>query len=878
MSVPPPPRLARWLLDALLTPAHESLIGDLEEEYHDYAVHYGRRRAALLFWAQTIRTAPVVRLHELIWQSVMLKNYLRVALRNLRKHLGFSAINIVGLAVSMAVCLLVITLVRDQASYDHFHPRAEHIYRITSEQETPFGTFRMATSSGPLGPALQRELPGLDGVVRMSKMGGHATFGDQTLPLGGLYAEPAFFDLFGFALARGDAATALAEPYSLVLTAEAAAKFFGAANPLGQILHRDGIGDFTVTGVLAPLPTNTHLTFEALASFVTLGARSEGEDPYALDDWSRVSAHYTYLLLGPGAAPAAVAAHANALIRQHHTDTSEPPPTLALQALTEINLGADISNQIGPVMPMESAYFLFVFAAGLMLLALFNYISLTMARSLARAQEIGIRKVVGAYRRQIVAQFVSEAVVVAVLALVLAGGLLVWLMPGFNSLQGFQSDLDLGLITIDPLRDGLLYVLFLAFALGIGLLGGLYPAFRMAGFAPTAVLKGFAAGRRGSSQRLRKALIVVQFTVAIVGIITTTVIHRQLALQLQADYGFDEEQLVNVALQGTSYELVREELRRLPGVEQVAATSALPSAGSKSWTDIQAPGMDAPELIQHYSVDSDFLDQFRLTLLAGRDFSQSFATADDATAGSEPILLTEKALALLGFATPHEAVGQVVSFDNFPEPRTATVIGVVSDVYARGYERGYTPLVLRHRPDRYRYAVVRLHTDDLAGALEALESTWKTLAPTRAFDYAFYDDQLAAEYLFVRDLVRFLGLLAGFVILIACLGLLGMASHTATRRVREVGIRKALGADVRSVTLLLSRDYLVLLALAALVALPLAFLLNQTLLQQFPNRVSLDAWMFAAGVVPTLVLALLAVGSQTVRAALTNPVETLRHE
>lgn len=871
---PQPPRLAEWLLTCLLPPGHDALVGDLAEEYVDHVAAYGARRAAWLYWGELIRTIPPFFVNGLRWQSTMLKNYLVVAFRNLRKYKGFSAINVLGLAVSMSVCLLIIALVKDQKSYDQFHEQADRIYRIISTVEQSYGTFDMATSPGPLAPALLAESPAVEQAVRFTKMGGNATYGDQTFQLSGLYAEPSFFEVFDFTLARGNPVTALETPFSLILSPESAQKFFGTEDPLGKVIHRDGLGDFVVTGVFAETGHKSHLDVAALASFSTLATLDSEYMAESLTSWSRSSVFYNYVVLAEDADPSTVARLAEELVQRHETDATASVPALRMQALSHINMGDELSNQIGPLMPASSAYVLVVFASVLMLIAVFNYISLTVARSLKRAREIGIRKVVGAQRSQIVRQFLSEAVVVTVLASVLAMVLLLVLVPGFNNMKGFQDDLDFGVMSVNVLKDGGLYVLFLGFAVGIGMLAGVVPAFKMASFVPTRVLKGLTASRGFSRLTLRRTLIVFQFSLAIIGIITTLTINGQLAFLLQADYGIDEEQLVTIDLQDLPAETVRDELLRVPGVEQVAMTSAMPVSGSKTWTDIQAPGRESPELMMFYAVDADFLTQFRLHIIAGRGLAESFSESE----AQEPIWLTQEAVRTLGLGTPEDAIGQVLPFDNHPEPHTGQVVGVVGDFYARGYEKGYQPVVLRHLPEQYQYAVVRIRPGAIKTTLAALEATWKRVAPTLAFSYTFYDDEIAQQYLFMKDLVKFFGLMAGFVVFIACLGLLGMASYTVETRTKEVGIRKVLGADVRSVVLLLSRDYLTLLAVAVVLATPLAYLLNRFLLQGFAHHISLGVGLFLAGILPILALALLTIGSQTLKAGYTNPVDTLRRE
>ncbi len=864
-----PPRPATWLFERLLSPEYDAVLGDLEEDYHDRADDYGPRRAALRYGLDGLRTAPALFVHNLLWHHIMLKNYLVIAFRNLRKHKGFASINILGLAVSMSVCLLVITLVRDQKSYDTFHEKAERIYRVTSDVDYSFGQYDMATSPGPLGPVLLAESPGVEQVVRMRKFGGHTTVQDRSFLLRGLYAEASLFDVFDFVLEHGNAATALREPFSLVLTQEVALQFFGEANPIGQVIHRDGVGDFVVTGVLKEQPFHkSHLRFEALASFSTISSLEAGTESPGLDDWENASSYYTYVLLAEGTVPEEVAAWCSRLSARHHTDTSLRPATHGLQAITRINLGQELSNQVDRTMPIEAALAFTVLALLMVLTAIFNYVSLSVSRSLKRAREIGIRKVVGAHRGQIVRQFISEAVIVALLALGLAAVLLVWLLPTFNSLAIVQEDMA-SPVSINLGGDLGLYLLFVGFAVGVGLVAGLYPAFVMSGYLPTVVLKGVSQIKGFAGLTLRKSLIVFQFSLSIIGIIITLVVYQQFSLIMETHYGFDEEQLVNVVLQEVPYETLRHELLQHPGIVSVAAMSCPPVVGCNNNTSIQTGAMEKPALIRYYAVDEETLDQYRLNLVAGRTFSPDFPTDKD-----DALLLTEAALQMLDLGTPQEAVGTVVSFQG----QSVIVIGVVADFFADGAHKGYLPVAFAHWPAEYRFAVVRIRPEGVDETIAHLEATWKTLAPGRVLQYGFYDDQLGAQYLFISEIVKILGFVAGFIIFVSCLGLLGMASYTAETRIKEVGIRKVLGADVRSIVLLLSSDYVKLLAVAVVVAVPLAWLLSDFFLQNFANRMEPGVWVFAVGILPILLLALLTIGSQTIKAGLTNPVETLRHE
>lgn len=870
MPTPHPPRLAYWLLRVGLGPEHEALIGDLEEEYHDHAIHYGRLRAALIYWQQVLTTVPVLSLYSLIWHHAMFKNYLTTTLRNLRKHKGFSLINVFGLAVSMSVCLLVLLFIRDQRSYDRFHPHADEIYRVTSRVQEPYATFRMATSPGPLGPLLRDEYAGVEDVVRLTKFGGRAAQGNVTLPFYGLYAETGFFNLFGFELLHGDPQTALAEPYSVVLTEEAALKFFGDADPMGQVLTRENIGDFTVTGVVRVAPHKTNFEFEGLLSFATLAVLEAQGTELQLDDWAISWRYYTYLRLPERADKDAVATALPGIVARHYpADADNPnPPDLSLQALTNISLGSTgYSNEIGdPASIVETSVLSFL-ALLVMVVAGFNYVSLSTARSVTRAKEIGVRKVVGAHRTQILRQFLGEAVVIALLALVAASALLFWLVPAFNNLELMN---EIGAqITFDPVADWSVYVWFVGFAVLMGVLAGLYPALRLSAFMPVRVLRGTTGGRGLGILGLRKALIVGQFTISMVLIVFALVVYQQFRFILQADYGLDQEHLIAVELQGVSPDVMKDELARHPSVGQVVLGSQVPIVGGNSMKTVQTTAMESPITMRHYAIDEHYLGAFNIETVAGRSFSP-----DEPMPAPDALVLTSKAVEALGYDSPQAALNQSVQFDK----ASFTIVGVVSDVYADGYEEGYLPLIFWHNPDYFRTAIVTVRAGQTDAALEHINTTWTTLAGSLPVQYTFFDEELEAKYAFVQDVIGILGMVTGIAVLVACLGLLGMASYTASSRVREVGIRKVMGAEVRALVVLLSRDYVVLLLIAVGLAVPLGWLGAGFFLEQFANRITLGPGIFLIAIGTLLTLALLTIGSQTLRAALTNPVDTLRHE
>ncbi|HMB92942.1 MAG TPA: ABC transporter permease, partial [Rhodothermales bacterium] len=506
-----PPWLAEKLLSWFMHDHHEAVLGDLEEAFHDHCAHYGRWQAQWLYWHQVFSSIPPFFLYTLAWNTLMIRNYLKIAVRTLLKHKSFSGINILGLAASMAVCLLIILFIRDQKSYDSFHEQADRVYRVVADAVDPdSNVIAVSATPAPLAGVLERDMPGVEAAVRLRPLQTLATHEGKTLPVQGFFADASFFEVFSFPLAAGHPGQVLAKPNTIVLSRKMAERFFGTQNPIGQILTFDQGGDFVVTGVLDPFPGKSHLKFEALASFSSL--QNWEDEREVLADWHVFYRYYTYVLLEDQQAAATLAAGLPAIVKQQYPAREQAYYRFDLQALPDINLGEARNNEIGFILPGLVAYFLAGLALIIMLTACFNYVGMSVARSLSRAREVGIRKVVGAHRGQIMRQFVSEAVVVALLALVVACGLLFVLVPVFNSLwfvQMSQTQIALNW------GGASLYVVLLVFSVVVGIVAGLYPAVYLSRFAPVHVLQG-GAGSQSGGLRLRKVLVASQFAFSLV--------------------------------------------------------------------------------------------------------------------------------------------------------------------------------------------------------------------------------------------------------------------------------------------------------------------------------------------------------------------------
>jgi len=800
----------------------------------------------------------------------MLKNYIKIAIRTLLKHKSFSAINILGLAMSMSVCLLILLFIVDQKSYDRFHEHSDRIYRVYSDYKAAINPSSQLYATAPINMArlLRQGYTGVEEAIQIRKFGGQGQW--EAVGLSGLYAEVSFFKMFSFTLAAGDAGTALAEPYTLVLAPEAAVRLFGSEDVLGQTLT---IGEdaYRVTGLLDEPPGPSYLKFEALVSFATLETAAQHQGLFAT--WQSANRHsYTFLLLQEGIAPETVEAGFPALIEQHYPGNDKAwLEGLYLQALTDINLSPKfIGNQLSFAMPGVFTYFMGVLGLMIMLAACFNYMSLSVARALTRAREVGMRKVVGAVRGQIVRQFMSEAVVAALVSLLVAVFFLFWLLPKFNQL--WFLTLGESQITINPFEEYRVYLLFIGFSVLVGLLAGLYPALYLSRFSPVKVLKGVLRSRGRSGLMLRKVLVVMQFGLSLFFFITALLIYQQFRFMAEADFGFESEGIVNVQLYDVRYDVLRQQMESHPDVIRISAASLMPMQGSRSDLWMQTEAMEQPEKGYRISIDYHFLDNLGLTLLAGRNFSSDFSL-DSASA----VILNRRALQRLHLGEPQQALGKTLTlFDDW----SVEVVGVVEDFHTNALAMDIDPIVLTYEPARFRVANIRVRSGSLPGVLAHLRQTWTQIGTTYELDYERFTVQIEQEPMIMifKDLMYIVGLIAGFAVLIACLGLLGMATYTAESRVKEVGVRKVLGASVSEIVLLLSKDFLKLIAVAVVLAVPLAWFVNKLWMQQFAFRVGLGPSVFVLGVGALLVLALATIGSQATRAALANPADTLRYE
>jgi putative ABC transport system permease protein len=793
----------------------------------------------------------------------MFKNYITTAFRNLWKRRAFSAINVVGLSVGMTACFLIFLYVRFELSYDAFHKQADRIYRVVCDIKTPGKTIRADGPAWPVLPNMQSQFPEILSAVRTVRSSLLVRTGDiKFQEENSLFADPAFFQIFDFPLLKGDRATVLKEPFSVVFSESAAKKYFGSANPVGQtVLLAQKAWPVKVTGLMKDLPENSQIQADMIVSMST---ETEHLNPGLEEYWEWSDYHpICFILLQPGTDPSSLARRFPAFMDKVEGSVmkkQQMQSSLSLERLEDVHL---LSTRNGnKTVGSKNVYLFSIIAAIVLLIACINFINLTTARAADRAKEVGIRKVVGAVQGELARQFIGESVLLSLIAFLLA---LLWsalLIPEFNQLSG--KTISQGIFG----HPSYILLLFLA-TIALGMLAGFYPALVLSSFKPATVLKGrFVTSAGGNT--LRKSLVLVQFTLSTGFILATIVVYNQLNYMRAQDLGFAKDQIVVINTEGDpKRQVFQESLRGVPGVLSASLASSVP--GTEDYTtnceienahhDLQVANLDS------YFVDWDYVSQYQIKLAAGRSFSRDFSS--DTT---QAMLINESAAKLFGYRTPEQAVGR--RFKQFD--REGKIIGVVKDFHFLSLQFPIQPLAMRIEPQACYLVSVKIAAGDLARTLASIQNKWKTAIPNRPFLYYFLDESFDKQY---RSDERFGRLFLYFTVLaifISCMGLFGLAAYSTLQRTREIAVRKVMGASVGSIVNLLSRDFLKLVIIAFFIATPVAWWLMHAWLQDFAYRITIGlATLFSAGFLAVFI-ALGTISFQSIRAARANPIKSLK--
>ena len=791
----------------------------------------------------------------------MLKNYIKLAFRSIWRHKGFSFLNITGLAIGMSAFFLIYQYIRFESSYDNFHKKSDRIYRLVTDLISTAQPQHRSNSSMPMAINLKADSPEIENIVRFNSTSMLLRRGDVKFQENGtLFADSTVFSIFDFPLAQGDPTTALKEPFSVVLSESTAKKYFGDANPMGQtMIFSDSGFNAKVTGIMKDLPENSSIKADLLVSMSTRKRFRDSLD-YRWGNFSVLS----YLLLKPGASPANLQAKLKPFIDRHIGDklkAEQQDYVLFLEKLKDTYW----SSRGGMVSGNTRNIYIFSIIAGFVLLiACINFINLTTARSVERAKEVGIRKVIGAARFQLTGQFLGEAVIISLIAFLLSLCLCTMAEPLFNELAG--KIVSAGLFT-QPAKIGIL----LAIALVIGLLAGIYPALVLSSFKPIASLKGrFSSSTRGLF--LRRSLVVFQFTISIALIIGTVIVYLQLNFMRNHDLGFSKDQTLVIDEHNDIQKVVyRQQVASLPHVLSTAFSGSVPGQGTwsayskleNSHGEMQVANMD---LIY---VDFGYLEQTKVKLLAGRTFDASIPTDT-----MQAMIVNETATKFFGYQTPQAAIGR--RFDQWG--KKGMIIGVIKDFNYEGLQRDIDPLSVCLNFSDCNYLSVKVDPRDLPATIASLKGRWNKLVPNRTFDYFFLDQAFNQQYQSEEQFGQLFINFAPFAILISCLGLLGLASYSTIQRTKEVGVRRVLGASVAGIVRLLSIDFLRLILIAFGIAVPLSWFCMHQWLQDFAYKTPLGWWIFAGSGLAAVLIAFATISYQAIKAAVASPVKSLRSE
>lgn len=866
----------RWATRFLSWYCKDELLEDLEGDLHEYfernVISKGATKAKLIYIIDVFKFLRLYTIRKpefvnLLINWIMLGSYIKTSGRTIVRNKLFSTINIVGLAISMSVGLLLIGMLSDIFSYDKFHVNHKRIYRVISHYEyldQKDGNF-MATTSLKAAKEIAQTFSVPEEVAILSReFTGDMKAGEKVIPLSGFWSNPAFFKVFSFQLVQGNQATALKDPYSVVLTEKSARKLFGDEPALGKVVTLNNDKQYTVTGILKDLPTFSHMQFDMLGSLVTSEANARKDDLA----WDNVWGTWVYLLLPPDADLTALKTSLDELSKREDPTVKNTHIELALQPMDDIMLGQNLGNQIGATMGRSSMLIFAGLAFIVILSAGFNYTNLSIARSLKRTREVGIRKVIGALKRDVMGQFVVEAVIISLCAVVIAILLFVLLKPYFLNIE--PSIQKVFLLNLSPKL--LLY--FIGFAIMVGMAAGFFPALFFSKINAALVLKKASNSTFFKKLTVRKVLIVFQYCISIIFITSTIVVYKQYKHFITFDLGFKTENILNIALQGNKAEILTKEFSELPEVTGVSQSLMVTSVGNYWGTYVKYYQNPNDSLVVGYNtVDENYIPLHGHKLLAGRNFT---ARADSS---ESEVIVNQAVLKRFNIAgqNPEKALGEILKVDG----KNLRIVAVMKNFhYGRANARESTKEVMfRYSNKTARLVNVKIKTQDILATYAKIQAIWKKVDPIHPMKAKFYSEQIEEAFSGLKASVKVAGFLAFLAICISSLGLLGMVVFTTETRLKEISIRKVMGASEIRLLYLLGKGFFLLLAIATLISIPTTVLFFEKIaFPELANHAPLALGEMLLGVVAVMVVALAMIGTQTIKVARANPAEVLKNE
>lgn len=798
----------------------------------------------------------------------MFKSYFKTSLRNIQRHKLFSVVNIVGLAASMSAGLLLISIVYDMSQYDRFHINKNRIHRIIDDYQDSNGNSNsMATTSVKAGRKIRTEITGVkDVVIVQHGLSGDFQVADKSFPLKGFWTEPSFFNIFSFDLIMGNPETALKEPNSIVLTEIAAQKLFGNTDILGKSItsKNNTANNFIVTGVLRNLPKFSHLQFEALGSFSTveLADRENNVQP----DWGNIWSNHVYALLEDGTSQEDFQEQLDHLSEKENALSKDIKVYLQHQPLTEIALGKSLENQAGPVMSLKLVWFLGGLSLIVLISACSNYTNLSIARSLKRSREIGIRKVIGAKKYQVLTQFIAEGIIMSFASLMLALGIFQAIRPIFISLSPNLAKL----LTLD--LTGPVAMLFILFALITGSLAGFLPGLFYTRISTMTIVKRVSSIKLGSKLTVRKFLLVTQYSFSVMFITSVVIIYGQYQHFLSFNLGFATENILNIRVQDVKPEILSKNLHEIPAVTEASKSFMITSVGNNYYPHVKYTDPQDSLQTWYNKIDENYIPLFNFKFVAGRNFSKG----NDGTLESE-VIVNETLIQRLniGNGKPENAIGEIVKVQGMD----LQIVGVLSNFHYSTLDRKIGPFIFRNTGGGFEYVNIKISGDNLPATMLQLEDAWKKTGSAHPFEAYFYDDMIQRAYDEYSSMIKVIGYLAALAVVIASLGLIGMVVYSTEARLTEISIRKVFGARIRQLVFTLSKSFIVLLAIAGLISIPATYLFfASVVLPGIAYHSAMGLLELTIGHLTVMLVSLLVIGLQTLKIAVSNPVDTLRSE
>ncbi|HEY9000646.1 MAG TPA: ABC transporter permease [Mucilaginibacter sp.] len=802
----------------------------------------------------------------------MIGNLIKTAFRSLTSHKGFTLLNIGGLATGLTCFIFIALWIQDEWSYDKFNSKADRIVRVVSKVTTPSESFEQAVTGAPLANALKNDFPEVENTVRLDEKNAIVKLGNNQADEDGiLLTDPSFFDVFDYHLSQGDAKTALNAPYTIILTRSMAKKYFSDKDPVGKTLliylfDPSGRGAlYKITGVMPDAPVNAHFTFNFIISFKTL----ETYAPQAAAEWDK-NEHYTYLLLRDKSDLKKIEAKLPAFAKRHEVKEMQDAHShlnFSLQPLTSIHLTSHLRYEIAPTGTLQNIYIFGTIGLVILLIAGINYMNLATAGASRRAKETGVKKVLGAQKRQLIMQHLCESLLIVFVSFLLALLLTSLLQPAFTQLSGKK------LLLFDA--PGLLvFLLVLTFLLGM--LSGLYPAFLITAYKPAEVLKGKSTAASGGAG-LRKALVVLQFTISIILIAGILIVSDQLSYIQHKDLGYQKDALLTLKTNGNTdvmenFSAFKNALLTRPLVSGVTTSNSILAGGlgNRGITTVSGNGDRVNSVMYSLKADQHYIEVYGMKLVAGRNFYENIV------ADSLSYIVNEAVVKSFGWKNPEDAINKLFNASG----KDGKIVGVVKDFHFNSLHQQVEPLVIMPRfpGQRFSQITVRIDMNDPQKAVKWVTDNWQKAFPGALPEYSFMDKKLNDQYQSETRFSKFFLYFSVLSLIIACLGLFGLTAFTVQQKVKEIGIRKVLGASVSSITTMLSADFLKLILIAAFIAFPVAWYVMNKWLEDFAYRITISWWTFIASGVIVLIVAFSTIGFQTIKAAMANPVKSLRSE